>query len=235
MITLKTLLFAFLGGLLPALLWLWFWLREDRRCPEPKWLIIFSFVVGMIIVPVVLPFEKLAATYIVGTAVVVLWAAIEEIFKYLGAYIAVLRRREMNEPIDAVIYMITVALGFAALENALFLLGPLADGNISASILTGNLRFFGATLLHTLSSATIGVAMALSFYKRKASKRVYVTVGVILSIILHSLFNFFIIETNGEKILTVFAFVWIGIIFLFLIFEKIKRIKNPKPLVSSKK
>jgi len=40
---------------------------------------------------------------------------------------------------------------------------------------------------------------------------------------LHALFNFFIMDASGETILAVFLFVWIGIIILFLLFEKIKQ------------
>lgn len=227
MITSYTLLYALLGGILPALLWLWFWLREDKARPEPRGLLLLSFAVGMVAVPLVLPFQKFAAVSFSATTAIVLWAATEELFKFGGAYIAVLRRKTTDEPVDAVIYMITVALGFAALENTFFLLNPLTDGNIMESILTGNLRFLGATLLHTLSSATIGVAIALSFYKSKAIKSLYIVIGVILSIVLHTLFNLFIMKSNGEKTLIVFLFVWIGIILLILFFEKIKRIRNP--------
>ena len=230
MISAQTLLFALFGGLLPALLWLWFWLKEDKARPEPRGLILLSFIVGMIAVPLVLPFQKVAAVYFEATIAIALWAALEELFKYGAAYVAVLRRKEMDEPIDAVIYMITVALGFAALENTFFILNPLSDGNIVETFLTGNLRFLGATLLHTLSSATIGIAIALSFYKRISIKRIYVSIGVILSILLHTFFNLFIMNSNGEKALIVFLFVWLGIILLILFFEKIKRIKNPNQL-----
>ena len=53
--------YAFLGGLLPALLWLYFLLREDSRCPEPKLMILVAFLAGMIAVPLVLPIEQFAA------------------------------------------------------------------------------------------------------------------------------------------------------------------------------
>ncbi|MBL7045507.1 MAG: PrsW family intramembrane metalloprotease [Parcubacteria group bacterium] len=226
MITTQTLFFALLGGILPALLWLWFWLKEDRH-PEPRSLIFLTFVVGMILVPLVIPPQKYVMGYLSGTTLIIVWASIEELIKYFGAHITVLRRRAMNEPIDAMIYMITIALGFSALENTLFLLNPLADGSIIESILTGNLRFFGATLLHVLSSATIGVAMALSFYKSNRAKRHFLWIGIILAITLHALFNLFIINSNGDKILFIFLGVWLGILVLILFFEKIKRIKKP--------
>ena len=121
MIASQTLLFALLGGVLPALLWLWFWLKEDKKSPEPRGLIFMSFVAGMMVVPLVIPFQQFAATYFFGIIALTSWAATEEILKFLAAWLFVLRRKEMNEPIDAVIYMITIALGFSAFENALYL------------------------------------------------------------------------------------------------------------------
>lgn len=226
MISFQTLLFALFGGIVPALLWLWFWLKEDKERPEPRGLIVLTFIAGMAAVLLVLPIERFFDVRFSGIFVIILWAATEEIFKFGGAYFVVLRRKEMDEPIDAVIYMITVALGFAALENTLFLLNPLIDGDFVKTIINGNLRFLGATLLHTLSSAMIGVMIALSFYRRKTLKKMYVLFGLILAIALHSLFNFFIMKESGGKMLTVFFFVWIGIIILILFFEKIKKIKK---------
>ncbi|MBI2617964.1 PrsW family intramembrane metalloprotease [Candidatus Kaiserbacteria bacterium] len=226
MINGETILFAALGGMLPALLWLWFWLFEDKKHPEPKRLIFLAFFMGMLTIPFVVPLQKYAQTFLFGTALIVTWAAIEELFKYFFAYFSVLRRREVDEPIDAVIYMISVALGFAALENALFLLDPITNGGFVEGILTGNFRFFGATLLHTLSSATVGVFIALGFCKSRATKRLLTAIGIILAISLHTLFNFFIIRSNGTDILVVFGFVWVGIIALLLMLERIKNFKN---------
>lgn len=223
--------FAFLGGVLPALLWLWFWLKEDSLHPEPRRYILYTFLAGMLCVPLVLPFEHYVAEWFRGTLVIIWWAAIEEIFKFEAANLIALRRKVMDEPIDAVIYLITVALGFAALENAFFLLNPIADGNLVHSILTGNLRFLGASLLHVLASATVGIAIAVSFYKPKAIRRAYLIGGLVLAIVLHTLFNFFIITSNGAGTVLVFSAVWIGIIALFLVLEKVKRIREPRTLV----
>lgn len=224
----STLLYALLGGVLPAVLWLLFWLREDKKCPEPRGLILLGFIAGMLAVIVVIPIEQEAAHFFTGTLLVVVWAIIEEVLKFTAAYIAVLRRCAVNEPIDTVIYMITVALGFAALENTLFLLSPIGDGFVVESILTGNLRFLGATLLHVLASASIGAALAFSFYHKRS--RVYALwFGLILASTLHALFNFFILKSNGssELLWTLFA-VWTGIIILILVFERIKQIKDPR-------
>lgn len=226
MISLQTILFAILGGVLPALVWLWFWRREDSCAPEPRKLIFLAFIAGMLSIPFVILAEKFTAGFFVGTTLLVIWASIEEIFKYVAAYFSVLWRREANEPMDQIIYMISIALGFAALENTLFLIEPLTNSGVVTSLVTGNFRFLGAMLLHVLASATIGVAMALSFYHSKAVKRVFLTVGIILAIALHSLFNFLIINSTESTILFVFVGVWVGVVVLLLTLEKIKKMRK---------
>ena len=229
----NTLIWAFLGGILPALVWLWFWLREDARHPEPKRLIFAAFAFGMLMVPIALFFEKIAHTYIAsGILLIAVWAIIEELLKYAGAYIVAFRKvcldgsRCLDEPVDPLIYLITVALGFSALENTLFLIGPLESGNMLVSLLTGNLRFIGATVLHVVASASIGVAMGFTFYKKRAQKKTYLLIGIFTAILLHALFNLFIIVNKVENIFVIFGFLWVAVIVLLVLFERIKRIKH---------
>ncbi len=217
---------ALLGGVFPALAWLWFWLKEDSRNPEPRRLIALAFIAGMLTVMIVIPIQKLAASYLVTqTAIFAAWSTIEEFTKYAIAWIAVLHRRENDEPVDAVIYMVAVALGFAGLENALFLLSPLAGETAAQTFMTGNFRFIGATLLHVFSSAVVGLCIAFAFYKPRLLREWYAAVGVILASLLHILFNFLILNTADEHLLRAFAGVWIGVIAVLFALEFVKRIK----------
>jgi len=216
--------YAALGGIVPALVWVWFWIQEDAKHPEPKQLIVAAFLVGMVAVATVIPLQKLAMVFFSGTAMVLVWAAIEEIVKFGLAYFTVLSHKAYDEPVDALIYMITVALGFAAAENTLFLMDPIANNGFVESILTGNFRFLGASLLHVLSSSAVGLMLGLSFYKRKSAKFIYVLFGLILAILLHGAFNFFILNTSSNELMRIFAFVWVGLILLLIAFEHVKRI-----------
>lgn len=227
----STVLYAFLGGLLPALLWLTFWLMQDRKNPEPLKMLALAFGGGMVAVPLVLPFEEWIFTTIGGAAtvtltVIILWSLVEEAFKYFAARFLVLGRCSNNEPLDPIMYMITAALGFAALENTLFLLDPVTLGNTAQSLFTGNLRFLGATLLHVLASSMIGLSLALTYYRRGWRRIIGLTIGIIVATALHTLFNFFIIESDGSGTFFVFASVWAGIVVLILMLEKIKRMKR---------
>ena len=214
---------AALGGVLPALLWLTFWLLEDRCEPEPKRYLVLTFIAGGIAVFAALWIEQKTMLYYSGTTLLFLWAVTEELFKFGAAYLVALRLRVFDEPIDAVVYMVTVALGFSAFENMLFLLTPLQHGDILRTIIAGDLRFIGASLLHVLSSATIGIAMALAFYKSAAIRRMAALAGVILAIALHTLFNFFILGSGGNATFWVFLFVWFGIVVMLFMTEQIKQ------------
>jgi protease PrsW len=229
-----SLFWAALGGILPALLWLMFWLREDKRRPEPRGLLFVTFLGGMLAVLLVIPFEKFIAAHSTNpTTTVVLWSFVEELFKFGAAYLLALRSRYYDEPIDAVIYLITAALGFAALENVFFILGPLQGGDILGGLVTGNLRFVGATLLHTVTSGIIGVSIAFSFYRHRRIKKRYATLGFILAVLLHALFNFFIMQSTGNGLFGIFGVVWLGVVILIFVFERIKRLK-PHILLAKK-
>ena len=100
------------------------------------------------------------------------------------------------------------------------------DGDIVSTIIHGNLRFIGASLLHIMSSATIGIFMAISFYKSDIKREIYTLSGIILAIVLHTAFNLFIIRESEGNIFFVFGAVWVSIVVLLLLFEKIKQISK---------
>src|SRR5207302_950677 len=97
------------------------------------------------------------------------------------------------------------------------------DGELLKGIVTGDLRFIGATLLHTLSSATIGVALALSFNKSPRVRKLSALGGVILAVALHTLFNFFILQGGSGGTFMVFLCIWLGIVLLLFTIEYVKQ------------
>lgn len=238
---LSTLLYALAGGILPAVFWLVFWLREDERRPEPRRLIIRTFILGMCSVLVVIPFQKFIGNIFMegdnfptnGLIVVLLfmlWAVVEEIFKFGAAYLGGLKEIEDNEPVDPMIYMITAALGFVALENTLFIFNPLFQQDLIGGVLTGNFRFIGSSLLHILSSATIGAGIAVSFYEDKKIKKRDFFLGFVVAILIHTVFNMFIISQQGFGVFKTFAILWLGVMILMLLFERVKRIQPKNSL-----
>lgn len=229
----KTVILAILSGLVPAIFWLFFWLRqEDRDDPEPAGLIIISFIVGGLLVFLAIWLEKYSLNFIKDNNVqIIVWAAIEELLKFLGIMIIIYGNSNVDRPIDYPMYFIACALGFAALENILYLINPFSVSGTVVGMLTGNMRFLGSTLLHAISSAMIGSALGLSFFLEKYRKT-YLFFGILCAIVLHSIFNFFIMKGSGENFLSVFGFLWVVTIINILIFEKLKRMGKNIPVLN---
>ena len=221
-VALTTLGYAFLGGLLPSLVWLYFLLKEDARCPEPRRIIALAFIAGMCAVPLALPLEKYAQTLAGSAPPLLAWAAIEEMLKYTVAALFILWRPVVDETPDYVIYMITVALGFAAAENMLFLFAPLSAGQVATGALTDDMRFIGSTLLHVTASATVGFALAFSARKRSWVRIGAIVAGLILAIALHTAFNRLIMYSSGSSVSEAFFLVWIVVVMVLAAFEVLK-------------
>jgi len=226
--------FSLAAGVLPALLWLWFWLKEDRLHPEPRRLIMLTFFAGMAVVGIALPLEQIThyvfkrldiAAALGGFLMLFFWALAEEFSKYFAAKKAALSKREFDEPIDAMVYLITAALGFAALENVIFLVDIVNGYGLSAGLMTSNLRFAGATLVHLLSSAIVGSSIAFCFFHKEKYRR-NVFWGIALATLLHAFFNYFIIKSSGKDMLQVLLPFWFLILVLLFVFKKVKRIKR---------
>ncbi len=228
MVNLTLIAYALLAGLVPSLLWLWFWLKEDNLHPEPRKVVAVAFLAGCVAVVIAIILEKCVQEVVGDTALrYTIWAGIEEVVKFATVIAVAFHSDILDEPIDAMIYCITVALGFAALENSLFILNPLHLGQFATSIITGNLRFMGATLVHVVSSATIGFMVGLSFYRGTVAKLCAIFFGCVLATVLHTSFNLAILQGTATSTLKVFGWVWCAVIILIVLFEEVKAV-HPK-------
>ena len=216
-------------GILPSLIWLNFYLRRDVRS-EPKLMILKIFCYGMLAtIPAIFletaifgEFSKLnfSSSVIFILNIFLGVALVEESLKFLAVKFGVLKNPEFDEPVDAMIYMITAALGFAAVENVLILLNlkPLSE-IFGVSLF----RFLGATFLHTLSSGICGFFIGLSFFNTKGRGKL-VSLGLVLAILLHGFYNFYIMKGEGSlKILIPFLLLTIAAIFVSFGFKRLKK------------
>jgi RsiW-degrading membrane proteinase PrsW (M82 family) len=192
-------------------------------------MIVFTFLVGMAFGFFTVAIENIFNNWTTNIGIQELsvlsllgLALIEEVMKFAAAHFAVYKSPDFTEPIDAMIYMIVVALGFATLEN----IGALANISPTAAYIpmvlqTLSLRFVGATLLHTLTSAIVGYQWALGIVHGRVKE--YLIVGITLAAILHMCFNFLIL-TYGDLAYSVVFLVLIG----FFVLSDFEKLKNDK-------
>lgn len=239
-------------GVVPSLAWLFYYLRKDLH-PEPKQMILKVFLYGALsTIPAFFiqtwlaeslnMAEHLAALYspeifpylpfvfsLVKWFVVV--ALVEETTKYLAMRLTVFKNAQMDEPMDIMLYMVVSALGFAALENILYLFSPLTsplafDQVVTLAITISFIRFIGATFLHTLCAALIGYFLAKASIKNQPH-RWWVVKGVLIASLLHGLYNFSIINLPGSLKVLIPVAIIVGLsIFVIYDFDEIKKVKS---------
>ncbi len=223
-------LYAIVAGILPSLLWLAFFTHEDSAHKKHRAIIVGCFIGGTIAVILAIFAEKLIAESVIDpTTRYTLWAAVEEIIKFMVAAVIIFSSRANEDPVDAMIYCASVALGFAAIENTLFILGPLSNGSVAQALITTNMRFIGATLVHVVSSSFIGFMIGYVFYRGWFSKTLAVLLGLTGAIALHATFNLSIINASSIDTLKAFGWIWGAVVILIILFEEVKAV-HPKPL-----
>ncbi len=205
-------------ALAPSLIWLFFYLKEDPH-PEPRFWLGTMFAMGIILAPIVISFEmifgKIIGTFADGSlaAGLLLFCfapLVEETAKYGTVHLAMNKNPVIDEPVDPMIYVITAALGFAAIENvfAVFSFIPVGDpGYLYAAFNFLSMRFITAVALHGLASSISGYYFAkFYFFERKAR---LIFKGVIFASIFHGAYNFLIVR-NGATLPTILAAVLLG-------------------------
>ncbi len=228
--TIATILYIIFVPFLPSIVWLVFFLREDLH-PEPKRMILYAFNVGVIVsLPVLAAQLLLQGTFgsTFGPALSTLLliaglALIEEVFKFLGARWAVGRSPLFDEPVDAMIYMVTVALGFATVENFFITLNMVAGASalpLLTSTRTLALRFAGATLLHTITSGIVGYYWARGLLAGKLTRSL--CLGLLLGTAVHAAFNYLVLKFQDTNLIYPSLILIAAAFFTFIDFEKLK-------------
>ena len=118
-----------------------------------------------------------------GVASFLLIAPVEELFKLAAVWLSIYRRADFKTPADGIVFAMTAGLGFASVENALYLsrLGP----EIWYS------RLFYATPAHMMFSAMWGYSLGVARFSPKGEIS-SVTKGFLLSVIFHGTYNFLV-------------------------------------------
>jgi RsiW-degrading membrane proteinase PrsW (M82 family) len=119
------------AAIAPALLLLWLMVAADSR-PEPPRVVLTALVLGAASAIVAAAVELISQRYVplsrnpwlAADETALFFAAIpEEVIKISIIALIARRRRDFDEPMDGVVYGTAVGLGFAALENILYVVG----------------------------------------------------------------------------------------------------------------
>lgn len=193
---------------------------RDKYEREPIGLLLLSLFVGALTVIPVLFLESFLSGFsnIFSGLTAAAWNAFvvaafsEELFKYIALYLLIWKRKEFNDKLDGIVYAVFISLGFAAVENVLYVMGN--------GFGTGITRAITAVPAHAIFGITMGFYFGMAkFYEKK--RYVLKQKALLYPIILHGIYDF-ILFTGIE---------WLTLIFLgFLVFLYISGLKRIKQL-----
>jgi len=209
---------ALILAIIPSAVILRYFLRRDEF-PEPKRAIAVTFAWGIgSIVPAVIVallliavldatiWDELTNPWARGSTIAFFGAAFpEELFKFAVLYFYCRRLGDFDEPMDGIVYGVTASLGFATLENVLYV----ADGGLGVAIV----RAFTAVPGHAMLGAIMGFYFGLAHFGGER-RRLLLWAAYFSPVIFHGLYNTVLISPDEGA-----AAGWAGLVFIVMAVE----------------
>lgn len=193
------LLFLAVAPILIILLYVYY---RDKYEKEPMSLLIKGLIGGMLAVIPIIPAEQLMYMviepwmgnrylYAFGNAYLVA-ALCEEAFKFIVVYLLIWRNPNFNERFDGIVYAVFVSLGFALVENVMYVFGNPEGVTVALS------RAYTAVPAHAMFGVLMGYYLGLAKFSEKpllVSK--YLKYALLVPIFFHGLYDFILMSQNG--------------------------------------
>ncbi|MCK9254371.1 MAG: PrsW family intramembrane metalloprotease [Bacteroidales bacterium] len=197
---------------------------KDKYNKEPLWMLFFSILGGMISIAAVLitaPILADIAVYFIDVETAFYRAFLEagfleELFKYLVLIIFIWPSKDFDEEFDGIVYAVYVSMGFALVENIMFVFGY----GLSAGVL----RAVTAVPAHAIFAISMGYYLGLAKFLPK-KRSLYLILAFVSAWLMHGFYDYFIMA--GYK--------WLLLVFIvYLIWMYIFGFKRIKKLVKLK-
>jgi RsiW-degrading membrane proteinase PrsW (M82 family) len=193
---------------------------RDKYEKEPLRLLLFALFAGALTVIPILFLESFLAKFadVLSGLLAAAWNAFavaafsEELFKFIALYLLIWKSPDFNEKFDGIVYAVFVSLGFAALENVLYVTGN--------GFANGIMRAITAVPAHAIFGVTMGFyfGMAKFYEKERAQLK---RKALLLPMLLHGIYDFILFT----------GYAWLTIFFVgFLVYLYISGLKRMKKL-----
>lgn len=214
----------FLLAIAPALAICIFIYWKDKFDKEPKKLLITSFFLGSLSIIITLiisyfvhfiDFNEVNTNQVWSLVSCILGIGlVEEFSKFIFVRFYAYKKNEFNEPFDGITYSVMVAMGFAAVENTLYVI----DGGASIGVI----RMFTSVPAH----ATFGIIMGFFLGLQKINhQKSFGIIGLLLAATFHGLYDFYLMNIKFNYLYGLYWFV-LFLISIYLSFKAIKIHQN---------
>jgi RsiW-degrading membrane proteinase PrsW (M82 family) len=216
----------FILALLPVLMILLYIYKKDKFEKEPYRLLIYVFLIGVASAVPIMFAEIVLSDRMAGligmsaaayTAFVVA-ALTEEFFKFIILYFFLWKKKEFNEKYDAIVYAVFISMGFAALENTMYV--------FDHGIRTGLMRAITAVPAHALFAVSMGYYFGIARFDLN-KRKLYFVLSLLVPVLLHGIYDFLLMANKQELI---FVFIVFLIIMYRVGFHKIHKVSKKSRL-----
>ena len=179
-----------ISATIPPLIVLYFIYRNDLYEAEPHELLLKTFFLGCVItIPIILieTYTSILSEYIFIYTLIGI-ALVEEGVKYITLLYYNFPKRSFNEPYDGIIYSVVLTMGFALIENIMYVI---SDDTGATAIL----RMLTAIPLH----ATAGIIMGYFLGKSKMesnNKTKNLILALLIPTLIHGVYDYFAFTNN---------------------------------------
>lgn len=183
-----------LTALLPIVILIYYIYHKDKKSPEPTGQLVKAFLFGVLSVPLSfcmsIPLRQIGAYPAEATTIsesistAFFGAAIpEEIAKLFMLWLFLRKNRYFDEKMDGIVYAVCVSLGFAALENIMYLFS-----NVETFLSVGIARAIFAVPGHFCFGILMGYYYSFAKFYPKAPEKNKVLI-LVAPIIVHGLYD----------------------------------------------
>ena len=183
-----------LTALLPIAILVYHIYRKDKKSPEPTGQLVKAFLFGILSVPVsfcisiplgIIGLYPVEATSILGSISTAFFGAAipEESAKYFMLLLLLRKNRYFDEKMDGIVYAVCVSLGFAALENIMYLFS-----NAESYLSVGIVRAIFAIPGHFCFGILMGYYYSLAKFYPKTPKKNKVLI-LVAPILVHGVYD----------------------------------------------
>ena len=177
---------------------------RDKYEKEPIGLLIKTFLAGaFIVIPIMFIEGKLRSRFTGYTEVAytafVIAAFTEEIFKFIALYLLIWKNKEFNEKFDGIVYAVFISLGFAAVENIMYVFQYGHETGIS--------RALTAVPGHALFGVAMGYYLGLAKLSPKNKSKNFL-LALLVPIGLHGLYDFILMTQHKYLLLAFIPFLY---------------------------
>lgn len=181
-------------ALAPVVIILFYVYFRDKYEKEPVGLLLKALLAGAFIVLPIILVERVISYFnpgIPGTVLYGFWNAFavagftEELFKFAALYLLIWRNPNFNEKFDGIVYAVFVSLGFAAVENVMYV--------VNSGMQTALMRAWTAVPIHAILGVTMGYYFGIA-HMYPEIRRTFLLRSISVPVLLHGFYDFILMS-----------------------------------------